>query len=88
MGKFKICPTSVDLKMNPTGKDRAEQPLKLIQTDLDEKQSKGFLLRLEFIQIIDRLPKSDCKDLCTNFTGRKSLHDHSLKTVKICVPLL
>ena len=74
--------------MNPTGKDRAEQPLKLIQTDLDEKQSKGFLLRLEFIQIIDRLPKSDCKDLCTNFTVRKSLHDHSLKTVKICVPLL
>ena len=42
-------------------------------------------MRLEFIQIIDRLPESDCKDLCTNFRGRKSLHDHSLKTVKICV---
>ena len=42
-------------------------------------------MRLEYNQIIDRLPESDCKDLCTNFRGCKSLHDHSLKTVKICV---
>ena len=61
-------------------------PLKLIaKSTLRKKQSEGFVMRLEFIQIIDRLPESDCKDLCTNFRGRKSLHDHSLKTVKISV---